>query len=88
MVGERRYRQGRPSTDLAHAAETRRAVDTVPDEVGGMTNLRHREPVHRVMGRWLEGGFPVSTGLVVAAPEWVVKIDVTAAIPVDRGGAG
>lgn len=44
---------------------------------------RYREPVYRVMGRWLKGVFPVSTGLVVSAlarPEWVVEIDATAVI--------
>jgi len=40
-----------------------------------------------VMGRWLQGVFPVSTGLVVTAlarPEWVVEIDATAVIPEGR----
>jgi len=39
--------------------------------------------VYRVMGRWLKGVYPVSTGLVVAAlarPEWLVEIDATAVI--------
>ncbi len=45
----------------------------------------HRHPLPRarlrVMGRWLKGVYPVSTGLVVSAlarPEWLVEIDVTA----------
>ena len=45
---------------------------------------RYREPVYRVMGRWLEGVHPVSTGIVVSAlarPEWLVEIDATAVIP-------
>ena len=45
---------------------------------------RYREPVYRVVGAWLKGVFPVSTGIVVSAlarPEWVVEIDVTAVIP-------
>ncbi|MBS1896743.1 MULTISPECIES: RidA family protein [unclassified Microbacterium] len=50
---------------------------------------RYRETVYRVMGRWLTGVFPVSTGLVVSAlarPEWLVEIDATAVIstPADR----
>jgi enamine deaminase RidA (YjgF/YER057c/UK114 family) len=52
-----------------------------------VTDIRHREPVYQVMGRWLEGVFPVSTGLVVTAlarPEWVVEIDATAVIPEQR----
>jgi len=52
-----------------------------------LTDIRYREPVYRVMGRWLKGVFPVSTGLVVTAlarPEWVVEIDATAVIPDER----
>jgi enamine deaminase RidA (YjgF/YER057c/UK114 family) len=52
-----------------------------------LTDIRYREPVYRVMGRWLKGVFPVSTGLVVTAlarPEWVVEIDATAVIPEQR----
>jgi enamine deaminase RidA (YjgF/YER057c/UK114 family) len=52
-----------------------------------LTDIRYREPVYHVMGRWLKGVFPVSTGLVVTAlarPEWVVEIDATAVIPEDR----
>ena len=44
---------------------------------------RYREPVYRVMGRWLEGVYPVSTGIVVSAlarPEWLVEIDATAVL--------
>lgn len=49
-----------------------------------LTDPRYREPVYRVVGRWLRGVYPVSTGLVVQAlarPEWLVEIDVTAVIP-------
>jgi enamine deaminase RidA (YjgF/YER057c/UK114 family) len=49
-----------------------------------LTDIRHREPVYRVAGRWLRGVFPVFTGLVVVAlarPEWLVEIDVIAEIP-------
>jgi enamine deaminase RidA (YjgF/YER057c/UK114 family) len=52
-----------------------------------LVDPRYREPVYQVMGRWLKGVFPVSTGLVVTAlarPEWLVEIDVTAVIPADR----
>jgi enamine deaminase RidA (YjgF/YER057c/UK114 family) len=48
-----------------------------------LTDIRYREPVYRVMGRWLQGVHPVSTGLVVQAlarPEWLVEIDATAVI--------
>ena len=45
---------------------------------------RYREAVYRVVGRWLKGVFPVSTGIVVSAlarPEWLVEVDVIAVIP-------
>lgn len=49
-----------------------------------LTDVRHREAVYRVVGRWLQGVFPISTGLVVVAlgqPEWLMEIDVVAVIP-------
>ena len=52
-----------------------------------LVDPRYREPVYQVVGRWLKGVFPVSTGVVVTAlarPEWLVEIDVTAVIPADR----
>ncbi len=52
-----------------------------------ITDPRFREPVYRVIGRWLKGVFPVSTGLVVAGlarPEWLMEIDVDAVIPEDE----
>lgn len=45
---------------------------------------RYREKVYRVVGKWLKGVYPVSTGIVVSAlarPEWLVEIDATAVIP-------
>jgi enamine deaminase RidA (YjgF/YER057c/UK114 family) len=48
-----------------------------------LVDIRYREPVYRVMGRWLAGVYPVSTGLVVQAlarPEWLVEIDATAVL--------
>ncbi len=52
-----------------------------------LTDPRFREPVYRVIGRWLRGVHPVSTGIVVVAlarPEWLVEIDIIAVIPADR----
>ena len=52
-----------------------------------LVDPRYREPVYRVVGRWLKGVYPVSTGVVVSAlarPEWLVEIDVTAVIPNGR----
>jgi len=54
-----------------------------------LTDIRYREAVYQVMGRWLKGVYPVSTGLTVpelARPEWLVEIDVIAVIP-EEGGA-
>ena len=51
-----------------------------------LTDILYREPVYRVVGRWLRGVHPVSTGLVVSAlarPEWLVEIDATAVISSD-----
>lgn len=48
---------------------------------------RYREAVYRVVGKWLKGVHPVSTGLVVSAlarPEWLVEVDAVAVIP-DQG---
>ena len=49
-----------------------------------ITDVRHREAIYRVMGDYIKGVHPVSTGLVVQAlarPEWLVEIDGTAVIP-------
>jgi enamine deaminase RidA (YjgF/YER057c/UK114 family) len=49
-----------------------------------LTDIRYREPVYRVLGRWMKGVFPVFTGLVVVAlarPEWLVEVDVIAELP-------
>jgi enamine deaminase RidA (YjgF/YER057c/UK114 family) len=46
-----------------------------------LTDPRFREPVYRVVGRWLKGVYPVSTGVVVAGlaqPDWLMEIDVVA----------
>lgn len=69
-------------------------IDLLMKEAGGsledivkvtvyLTDIRYRETVYNVMGRWLKGVFPVSTGLVVEAlarPEWLVEIDATAVL--------
>ncbi len=48
-----------------------------------VTDRAYREEVYQVIGKWLKGVFPVSTGLIVqglAKPEWVMEIDVIAVI--------
>ena len=49
-----------------------------------LTDVRHREPVYRVLGEMLPGVHYASTGLVVVAlarSSWLVEIDATAVIP-------
>jgi len=61
-------------SDLSHIVKTTTYI----------TDPRFREPVYQVVGRWLRGVFPISTGLVVAGlaqPEWLMEIDVIAVIP-------
>jgi enamine deaminase RidA (YjgF/YER057c/UK114 family) len=51
-----------------------------------ITDRAYRDPVYQVVGRWLKGVFPVSTGLIVnglARPEYVMEIDIDAVIPDD-----
>lgn len=51
-----------------------------------ITDPRYREQVYRVVGKWLKGVYPVSTGIVVSAlarPEWLVEVDAVAVIPED-----
>lgn len=83
------------------AAQAEKAMENVAlllDEAGAelgdivkiviyLTDARYRDAVYPVIGRWLKGVFPVSTGIVVSAlarPEWVMEIDVTAVIPEER----
>jgi enamine deaminase RidA (YjgF/YER057c/UK114 family) len=83
------------------AAQTENAmacVKTLLEEAGAqlqdivkitiyVTNRSHREPVYRVVGRWLKGVYPVSTGLIVqglARPEYLMEIDVIAEVPTAR----
>lgn len=49
-----------------------------------LTDIRHREPVYRVLGERLRGVYPVFTGVVVAAlarPEWLVEVTAIAVRP-------
>ena len=67
--------------------ESGSALEDIVKIVVYLTDVRYRDPVYRVMGRWLKGVFPVSTGVVVTAlarPEWLVEIDATAVIPESR----
>jgi enamine deaminase RidA (YjgF/YER057c/UK114 family) len=49
-----------------------------------ITDIKNREAVYRVIGKYTKGVHPVSTGLVVQAlarPEWLIEVDATAVIP-------
>jgi enamine deaminase RidA (YjgF/YER057c/UK114 family) len=64
--------------------EAESSLDHIVKVVVYLVDARYREPVYRVMGRWLKGVHPVSTGIVVSAlarPEWLVEIDATAVRP-------
>ena len=80
------------------AAQTERAMANIAmllEEAGAklehlckitvyLIDPRYREAVYRVIGRWLKGVHPVSTGIVVSAlarPEWVVEVEAVAVIP-------
>ena len=49
-----------------------------------LTDIRHREPVYRVLGERMAGVYPCFTGLVVQAlarPEWLVEVKGVAVKP-------
>jgi enamine deaminase RidA (YjgF/YER057c/UK114 family) len=51
-----------------------------------ITDRAYREAVYQVVGRWLKGVYPVSTGLIVnglARTEYLMEIDIDAVIPDD-----
>ena len=78
----------------AQAEQAMSNINTLLEEAGSrleeickiviyLVDIRYREAAYRVIGRWLKGVYPVSTGVVVSAlarPEWLVEIDVTAVI--------
>jgi enamine deaminase RidA (YjgF/YER057c/UK114 family) len=79
----------------AQAEQAMKNIDMLLQEAGSrlehickvtiyISDPRYREDVYRVVGRWLKGVFPVSTGIVVSAfarTEYLVEIDATAVIP-------
>jgi enamine deaminase RidA (YjgF/YER057c/UK114 family) len=78
----------------AQAEQAMKNIKQLLEEAGGtleqivkvtvyLVDPRYRETVYRVMGRWLKGVHPVSTGIVVTAlarPEWLVEIDAIAVL--------
>ncbi|PXX51273.1 RidA family protein [Aquitalea magnusonii] len=64
--------------------ESGSCLDHVCKIVIYLVDTRYRETVYQIVGKWLKGVYPVSTGLVISAlarPEWLVEIDITAVIP-------
>lgn len=52
-----------------------------------ITDRAYREPVYQVIGKWLKGVYPCSTGLIVnglARPDMLMEIDVEAMIPEEK----
>ncbi len=81
----------------AQAENAMRCAKTLLEEAGScldhvckvtiyITDRAYREPVYQVIGRWLKGVHPVSTGLIVnglARPELLMEVDIDAVIPDD-----
>jgi enamine deaminase RidA (YjgF/YER057c/UK114 family) len=79
----------------AQAENAMACVKTLLEEAGArledivkitiyITDRVYREPVYQVIGKWLKGVYPVSTGLIVqglARPEYLMEIDVVAEVP-------
>jgi enamine deaminase RidA (YjgF/YER057c/UK114 family) len=79
----------------AQAENAMACVQTLLEEAGArledivkitiyITDRAYREPVYQVVGKWLKGVYPVSTGLIVqglARPEYLMEIDVVAEVP-------
>lgn len=79
----------------AQADQAMRNLKQLLEEVGSdlshicriqvyITDRIYRDPVYQAIGAWLQGVYPVSTGLIVsglARPEWVMEIEATAVIP-------
>ncbi|WP_199053665.1 RidA family protein [Aquitalea sp. ASV15] len=64
--------------------ESGSCLDHVCKIVIYLVDTLYRETVYQIVGKWLKGVYPVSTGLVISAlarPEWLVEIDITAVIP-------
>jgi enamine deaminase RidA (YjgF/YER057c/UK114 family) len=82
----------------AQADNAMRCVKALLEEAGSrlehickttiyVTDRKHREPVYRVVGKWLKGIYPCSTGLIVsglAKPEMLMEIDVEAVVPDEK----
>ncbi len=86
----------------AQAEQAMRNIELLLGEAGGalahvctitvyLVDARDREDAYSVIGKWLKGVYPVSTGVVVSAlarPEWLVEVDAIAVIPDEDAGQG
>jgi len=94
VAGNTVYLRGQIGTDfdgklVAQAEQAMKNVRQLLEEAGSdlshivktttyITDPRYREPVYQVVGKWLKGVFPISTGIVVAGlgqPEWLMEIE-------------
>jgi enamine deaminase RidA (YjgF/YER057c/UK114 family) len=84
-VGDPAAQAGQVMTNIETLlAEAGASVENVVSCTIYLTDIRHREPVYRVLGQRLAGVYPVFTGLVVSAlarPEWLVEVTVVAVKP-------
>jgi enamine deaminase RidA (YjgF/YER057c/UK114 family) len=83
----------------AQAKQAMENIKTLLEEAGSslddicqittyIADRAYREPVYRTVGPYLQGVYPVGTGLIVdgfASPHILVEIDVVAAIQRERG---
>ncbi len=81
---------GQTEKAMANIAMLLKEAGSRPEHICKITiyivDPRYREAVYRVVGTWLKGVFPVSTGIIVSAlarPEWLVEVDAIAVIPDD-----
>jgi enamine deaminase RidA (YjgF/YER057c/UK114 family) len=86
----------------AQSENAMKCVKTLLEEAGAqlqdivkitiyITDRADRAAVYRVVGKWLKGVYPVSTGLIVqglARPEYLMEIDVIAEVPGERVSVG
>jgi enamine deaminase RidA (YjgF/YER057c/UK114 family) len=84
-VGDPAAQAGQVMTNIETLlAEAGASVENVVSCTIYLTDIRHREPVYRVLGQHLAGVYPVFTGLVVSAlarPEWLVEVTAIAVKP-------
>ena len=91
-VKDEDFESGERNPSLASRAYRRIKEKILMGEIpplAAIDDRAYREPVYNVVGNWLKGVYPVSTGLIVsglARPEMLMEIDVDAVIPDGEAG--